>query len=104
MAKKKQGDDTAVVMGGLAVMGLIWFVVKFWYVLVAIGAFALLVFIASKLISVHSARTARLRAERQALLARCEEQNRAYSADPVAYLAQLEGGVRELRDEAPDAA
>ncbi len=100
MAKKKQGDDTAIVVCGLIIMGLIWFVVTFWYVFATIGAVALLIVIVAKLVNAHDAKQARLQVAREALLALCAEQNRAYNADPIAYLAQLERAYRDVDNEA----
>lgn len=95
MAKSNSTGSKTGTVGLIVIAGLIWFVVKFWFLFVAIGGMVLLYFIASKMFTVCAAKAARNRAERAALLQRCEKQNLAYLTDPIAYFRDLEAGVRD---------
>ncbi|MGC5258168.1 hypothetical protein ACPXCG_17635 [Gordonia sp. DT218] len=92
MAKSDGGNKGAGALV-IVVLILIAVVVKFWYIFAAAAAIGLLVFVTSKMIKAHDARRAVERAQRTALLERCERENTAYNRDPDSYLRRFEGDL-----------
>ncbi|MDF3281613.1 hypothetical protein [Gordonia sp. N1V] len=86
----KSSDTTPLLVGAVLVIGaVIWFVIHFWYVVVGLIAAGALVFVVIKLVQRNAARREHLEAEKSAMLARCEEENKRYDADPERYLSAL---------------
>ncbi|MGC4935941.1 hypothetical protein ACLQ3C_19925 [Gordonia sp. DT30] len=90
MAAKSKDSNNLVVFAVIAIGAVVWFVIKFWYIIVGLIVAAALVFVAVQLMKRNNARHERLAAERAQLLARCEEENQQYVDDPEKYLANLQ--------------
>lgn len=87
----KSSDTNPLLVGVVLVIGaVIWFVIHFWYVVVGVIAAGALVFVVIRLVQRSASRREHLEAERTAMLARCEEENTRYDADPERYLSALQ--------------